>query len=145
MSVDKMGGGYKVTPTVEGDLRPIRNRVLVSDMEFGEQITKGGIIISDDDGTSRGIYPRWGKVYAKGPENDDSYNVGDWILVEHGRWTRGINLKTADGNELLIRMVEAESILGVSDHRPNDYRIGEEMGSMKADVRPEDFVNRPNF
>jgi len=144
-NVQKMGGGYKVTPTIQGDIRPIRNRVLVTDMEFGEQITKGGIIISDDDGTSRGIYPRWGKVYAKGPENDDSYDIGDWILVEHGRWTRGVNLKLSNGSEHLIRMVEAESVLGVSDKRPDDHRIGEEMGSFESNHRPEDFTNRPDF
>ena len=51
--------------TIKGDLRPVKNRVLVTDMFFGEQKTKGGIIISDDDGQTRGIYPRWGKVYAK--------------------------------------------------------------------------------
>jgi len=143
---EKMGGGYKVTPTVEGDLRPIRNRVLVTDMYFGAQTTKGGIIISDDDGTSRGIYPRWGKVYAKGPENKEAYNVGDWILVEHGRWTRGINLKTSDG-EHEIRMVEAESVLGYSDTKPEDHYIGEEIGSFQNsdNIRPEDFTNRPNF
>lgn len=145
--VQKMGGGYKVTPTIEGDLKPIHNRVLVSDMAFGEQKTKGGIIIGDDDGTSRGIYPRWGKVYAKGPENVDDYDVGDWILVEHGRWTRGINLVQSDGTKVEIRMVEAESVLGVSDERPDDVWIGEEMGDLtKSDnIRPEDFVNRPDF
>lgn len=145
--VQKMGGGFKVTPTIEGKLTPINNRVLVSDMAFGDQKTKGGIIIRDDDGTSRGIYPRWGKVYAKGPENTDPYEVGDWILVEHGRWTRGINLKQPNGEELEIRMVEAESVLGMSDERPDDISIGEEMGDLtKSDnIRPEDFVNRPAF
>ena len=61
------GGGFKLTPTITGELRPIQNRVLVTDMHFGEQKTKSGLIISSDDGETRGIYPRWGKVYAKGP------------------------------------------------------------------------------
>ena len=41
--------------------------------------------------------------------------------VEHGPLDKRRQPKTADGDELLIRMVEAESVLGVSDRRPNDY------------------------
>ena len=110
---------------LKGDLRPIKNRVLVSDMHFGEQKTKSGLILRDDDGTSRGIYPRWGKVYAKGPDNNDSYNIGDWILIEHGRWTRGVDIDNGN-EELTLRMVEAESVLAYSDEKPADVYIGEE-------------------
>jgi co-chaperonin GroES (HSP10) len=110
---------------IKADLRPIKNRVLVSDMHFGEQKTKSGLILRDDDGTSRGIYPRWGKVYAKGPDNNDAYNVGDWILVEHGRWTRGVDIDNGN-EELTLRMVEAESVLAYSDEQPTDVNIGQE-------------------
>ena len=48
------------------ELRPIHDRVLVTEMEFGEQKTAGGIIMPGDDGIARGIHPRWGKVIAKG-------------------------------------------------------------------------------
>ena len=125
MSTDGMGGGFKVTPKVNGKLNPIRNRVIVSDMNFGEQVTKGGIILTGDDGKTRGIYPRWGKVHAKGPENKDEYQVGDWILVEHGRWTRGIDVNEGNG-ENTLRMVEAESIMGWSKEKPADVSIGNE-------------------
>ena len=97
MSTEGIGGGFKVTPKAKGKLSPIKNRVIVSDMHFGEQITKGGLIITDDNGSTRGIYPRWCKVHAKGPDNTDSYEVGDWILVEHGRWTRGIDVDEGNG------------------------------------------------
>ena len=59
----------------EGKLTAIGNRVLVSDMYFGEQTTKGGIILTSDDGDVRGIYPRWGKVHSKGPKNKDDYKA----------------------------------------------------------------------
>ena len=75
-----------------GGIRPIHDHVLVTDLYFGEQKTKGGIIIRDDNGTARGVYPRWAKVHAKGPTNKEEYNVGDYILVEHGRWTRKMEL-----------------------------------------------------
>ena len=62
---------------IKGTLTPIRDGVIVSDMYFGEQKTKSGLIIKDDDGTTRGIYPRWGRVHAKCPDNQEPYNVGD--------------------------------------------------------------------
>ena len=112
--------------TLEGKLTPIGNRVIVSDMHFGEQKTKSGLILRDDDGTSRGIYPRWGKVHAKGPENKDGFEVGHWILIEHGRWTRGVKIDEGDGIEKELRMVEAESILAWTDEKPDEVMIGNE-------------------
>ena len=125
---------------VKGELRAVGNRVLVSDMYFGEQKTASGIIIQDDDGTTRGVYPRWGRVYKKGPHNDDPYSEGDWVLVEHGRWTRGI--KIGDGEEELeIRMVEAESILGWADEKPEGIVIGNEYSDGEsASFDPSSFV-----
>ena len=128
--------------TIKGTLTPIGNRVLVSDMYFGEQKTKFGLIIRDDDGTTRGIYPRWGKVYAKGPNNNEEYNVGDWVLVEHGRWTRSVNIDNGSG-ELEVRMVESESILMWSDEKPTGAVFGKEYtDGQGVDIRPEDFINK---
>ena len=122
---------------VKGSIRAINNRVLVSHMHFGEQTTKSGLIIKTDDGTTRGIYPRWGKVYDKGPLNNDDYKVGHWVLVEHGRWTRGVEL-----NDITIRMVEAESILAYSETKPEDVQIGAEYKDGEhATVDPSSFVN----
>lgn len=129
--------------TIKGKLKPIRNRVLVTDMYFGEQTTKGGIIIGSDDGKTRGIYPRWGKVHAKGPENKDDYNIGDWILVEHGRWTRGMKVDEGSG-EVEIRMVEAESVLAYSNEKPNDVFIGAEYSDGPATIDPGSFI-RPEM
>lgn len=128
--------------TVKGNLRPVLDRVIVSDMYFGEQRTKSGLIIKDDDGTTNGIYPRWGKVHAKGPKNTDDYNVGDWVLVEHGRWTRGVSIDEGNG-PIELRMVESESILGWQKEPPsNEVRFGDYIDtSPGVQHRPEDFVN----
>ena len=91
----------------------------MTDMEFGEQKTSGGIIIPGDDGQARGIHPRWCRVLAKGHENNDDYEVGDWILVEHGRWTRGVKVEMAQEGKITIRAVEAQSVLGVSKTKPD--------------------------
>ena len=40
-------------------------------------------------------------------QNDDDYPAREWILVEHGRWTRGCKIDNGE-KELVIRMIEAE-------------------------------------
>ena len=51
---------------VKGKIVPIRDGVIISDMNFDEQKTASGIIIKSDDGKSEGVRPRWGKVWAIG-------------------------------------------------------------------------------
>ena len=103
--------------TVENDIKPLKKRVLVSDMHFGETKTKGGIILSDDDGSESGIHPRWGKVYAIGDQQED-VKVGEWVMVAHGRWSRGFKIKKK-GVELEVRMIDDNDILLVSDDEPD--------------------------
>ena len=114
--------------TVENDITPLKNRVLVSDMHFGETKSKGGIIIVDHDGTAEGIHPRWGKVYAVGRDQVD-VKVGEWIMVSHGRWSRAFKLKRKEvgsagdiGVELEVRMIDENDILLVSDEEPDFNR-----------------------
>ena len=102
------------------DITPLKKRVLVSDMHFGETKTAGGIILVDDDGSEAGIHPRWAKVYAVGNEQDD-VTVGQWVLVAHGRWSRALKVKK-DGTELEVRMIDENDILLVSDDEPEQNR-----------------------
>lgn len=140
MNNEMMGGGFKVTPTIKATkLTPIKKNVIVEDMYFGEETTKGGLIVTNDDGKDRGIKPRWAKVYAKGPENIEPYEVGDWVLIEHGRWTRGFDLDDGDVQKNL-RMVEVESILLYTDEEPDRHAtIGDMTGADTASFRAEDF------
>ena len=94
-------------------LKALQNNVLVSDMVFDERISTGGIVLLNDNGKGNGIRPRWGRVYAVGPEQKD-VNVGDWVLVAHGRWTRGLDIEDETG-ELTIRKIDPKDILLVSD------------------------------
>jgi co-chaperonin GroES (HSP10) len=91
-------------------------------MDFGMQKTKSGILITSDDGKASGIKPRWGKVWAVGPEQQD-VKVGDWVCVEHGRWTRTIELEQDDGNILELRRVETNAIMISSEEKPSDVDI----------------------
>jgi co-chaperonin GroES (HSP10) len=106
---------------VKGKLKPLRNNVLVTDMGFEEQKTASGIVLHSDDGKAHGVKPRWAKVWAVGPEQKDVH-IGEWIYVEHGRWTRGIKVEE-DGKEVIIRRVDTEAILLQADEKPNDIYI----------------------
>ena len=91
-------------------------------MEFGMERTTSGLYIPSADGKTQGIMPRWGQVWAIGDEQTD-VSIGDWVCVEHGRWTRTIEYKNEDGSITEVRMVDAEAIMMVSDENPNDvYR-----------------------
>jgi co-chaperonin GroES (HSP10) len=125
--------------TIKGTLKPINDRVLVSNMYFGEQTLKSGLIISDDNGSTRGIYPRWGQVHAKGPKNDSAYQIGDWVLIEHGRWTRSVKIDEGTG-ELELRMVDADCILAFSNEKPTGVQFGKEYNDGDhATISPESF------
>lgn len=102
---------------VKGTIKPLRDYVMVSDMNFDEVRLQSGIILRKDDGKSHGIRPRWAKVYAVGQEQTD-VKVGQWILIEHGRWTRGIKVEEPNGEEVVIRRVDNECIMMVSDEQP---------------------------
>lgn len=126
-------------PIIVKRVRALHDDVLVYDMFFGEQTTSSGIVIGNDDGTTRGIYPRWAKVYKVGPEQKD-VREGQWILIEHGRWTRKIKIDDGE-SEKEIQKVETKSILAVSDERPNEYQIGQEYrDGAGVDIKPEDFL-----
>lgn len=107
---------------VKGTIKPLKKKVFVSDMEFGVERTASGIFIPGADGKTQGIMPRWAKVWAIGPEQSD-VKIGDWILIEHGRWTRTIEFENQSGEVAEIRMVDHDAIMMISDQKPNDvYR-----------------------
>ena len=106
--------------TVDHDITPLKKRVLVSKMHFGETKSKGGIILIDDDGSEGGIHPRWAEVYAIGNKQED-VKIGQWILVSHGRWSRALKVKK-DNVELEVRMIDEDDILLVSEEEPEQNR-----------------------
>jgi len=110
------------SPTVISEIRALRDSVLVKDMEFKGRQLSSGIILPSDNGKADGIRPRWGQVYAIGPEQKDVH-CGQWICVAHGRWTRGLDIQDDEGVKT-IRRVDPKDILLVSDEHPgNDDTI----------------------
>lgn len=120
MDIQKVKRGY-LSNEVSG-IKPIGKTVLITDMNFEFRTTSAGIILPGDDAKNSGIRPRWGKVFAIGPEQED-VAVGQWILVDHGRWTRGIDV-TVDGVRQTIRKVDNKDILLVSDEPVVDDTMG---------------------
>jgi co-chaperonin GroES (HSP10) len=104
-------------------LRPLKDAVIVSDMNFEERLSTGGIVLVKDNGKSSGIRPRWGRVYAVGPEQKD-IKIGTWICVEHGRWTRGIDIEDETGKQTL-RRVDPKDIMMESDEEPQDVTFSQ--------------------
>ena len=94
-------------------IQPVNKHILVTDMTFDVRITRGGIWIPNDNGTGAGIRPRWGRVYAIGPKQTE-VKIGQWILVAHGRWTRGLDIEDESGKRT-IRRVDPNDILMISD------------------------------
>ena len=108
--------GYKFANKVK-KLIPLRDHVLATDMNFGQRTLSSGLILLGDDGKTDGIRPRWCRVYAVGPDQQDVV-PGQWILVEHGRWSRGIEVEI-DDVQFTLRRIDATAIMMVSDEEPN--------------------------
>jgi len=104
---------------------PLYDSVIVSDMMFEERVSQGGIIIPNDDMKDSGIRPRWAKVYAIGPDQKD-IKVGQYILISHGRWTRGIKIDDGDSIKT-IRKVDNNDILMVSDEPVHDQTMSDKV------------------
>ena len=91
--------------TIKGKLIPLRDIVFVKNLESGARKTAAGIFILDDNMKDTGIRSRWAEVYAVGPEVTE-IKVGEWVLVNHGRWTFGMDHEDPEGNVTKIWRVE---------------------------------------
>jgi len=138
------GGSQKYLRPLEGfkSIRALHDDVLVVDMNFEAGMTGGGIFLLGDDGKQRGLRSRWGLVYETGPEQKD-VKKGQWVLIEHGRWTRGIKFNNQEGETQTLRKIDPNCMLLVSDEDPR-ARI-ETFNPDEIDTgpgvthRPEDF------
>lgn len=93
--------------------------IIITDLECGETINESGIIIPEEKFTGKNIRPRWGKVAAVGNKIND-IKEGDWIYMEHGRWTHGIQTMK-DGKKTMVWMVDYQGVLLVSDKPYSQY------------------------
>lgn len=123
---------YSAHKISKQQLKPLNDAVIVSDMNFDERLSTGGIVLVKDNGKSSGIRPRWGRVYAVGPQQKD-IKVGTWICVEHGRWTRGIEIEDENGPQT-IRRVDPKDIMMESDEFPQDTTFSD---AINIEAKPD--------
>ena len=121
-------------------VRPLSKDLLVINMDMGEMKSDGGIVIQSDDGKAHGVKPRWAQVYKVGTDCEIDVKEGQWVLIEHGRWTRKIKIDDGQG-EKEFQKVEVKSVIAVTNERPNDFYIGQEFSNGSSmDINPEDFM-----
>jgi co-chaperonin GroES (HSP10) len=117
-------------------IKPLGKNVIVRDMNFEERTLDSGIVLLGDDGKTDGIRPRWAQVYTVGPNQTD-VTVGQWVLLEHGRWSRGIKI-IKGGEEFTIRRADPDAIMMVSDEEPNSESIA---NSVHAERKTREFAD----
>ncbi len=116
---------FQYEPSKINTLTAHHDTIIVSDMSFDARITNSGIILPGDDTKLSGIRPRWAKVYAIGPKQK-SVSVGQYVLIAHGRWTRGVKIEDHEG-EKTIRKVDPNEILMVSDEPVQDDTLSDKV------------------
>jgi len=114
-------------------LRPLSGKVFVEDIQRGERMI-GRIILGNDDGKNHGVRSRWAKIHAVA--NDITHvKVGEYVLLKHGRWTRGIKID----DEREVFMIDfPEGVLLVSDEIPEDWEHTFSVDTIQAEHRHRD-------
>ena len=82
---------------------------------YGVTKTKGGLMVMEHNMTDGAIRPRWFHVTAIGPDQND-VSVGDYVLVEHARWSRKITVDFGQDGDLYH--IDEKEILLVTDRNP---------------------------
>jgi len=123
-------------------VHPIKDKILVTEMKFNERYTSGGIFIPSDDMQIQGVHPRWGKIYAVGPDQHE-LKVGQYVLVAHGRWTRGVHIVDGTGPHT-IRMVDNNELWMVSDEEITDENMGVPLTQDQMNGAPKGGIPRMN-
>jgi co-chaperonin GroES (HSP10) len=109
-------GGIRFTHKIKR-LMPLKDNIIVKNMTFEQRTLKSGIVLLGDNGKTEGIRPRWAQVYAVGPDQSD-VAAGQWIMIEHGRWSRALQVEVGD-EEFLIQRVDPAAVIFVSDEQPD--------------------------
>lgn len=100
-------------------IKPLHDKVLgrMVDRIGAERTSAGGVIIVENDTSEGVIRPRWFEVTHVGPKQED-IAVGQYVLVPHGRWSRGIDLVGHRREEDKIFLIDHDEILGLQDDNP---------------------------
>lgn len=112
----------KQTTYTVNNFTPLADKVFVTEMDAGVRLTASGLILADDDMRTSGIRSRWARVWKIGPKVQD-ISVGEWVLVEHGRWTNGLDMELENGEVITVWHIDyPNAVLLVSDVDPREHK-----------------------
>lgn len=95
-------------------IKAIADHIVAINGDFGDQVTESGIFIKSTAGKSEGIVPRWFQVHSVGPSSKMPVQSGQWVLVEHGRWSDSFKM---DGVEYW--RLDPQGCMAVQDEAPS--------------------------
>lgn len=75
----------------------------------------GGIILKDDDATETSIRARWFQIYSVG-DDIDWIKEGDYVMVDHGRWSNGLKIN----DDLKLHLLDNKDCLAMTDSDPTN-------------------------
>lgn len=101
-------------------IKAYKNHVLAELVDKGMRLSKGGILIIDDDMQQQGIRPRWFRIYSAGSRTYDLKD-GEYVLVQHGRWSRGFRINLEGEDKWLYKLDYPDAIMLASDELPSEY------------------------
>ena len=113
-------------------------KVVVHNMERGEAATNFGFVLGNDEGKTHGLRSRWAQVYAKGDDITE-FEVGHWVLVSHGRWTKGIDLH--DEHLYMIDWPSGVTMVSDSIEMPSFKSMSAHKSAKEFEYRPEMFTD----
>lgn len=95
-------------------LQPLKDKIIGQMVvPFGsEQTTKNGLILTKEVGDAV-----WFSVTHVGPEQDD-VEIGQYVLVPHGRWSRGVSLENSLDEKDKLFLIDGDAILGMQNDNP---------------------------
>jgi hypothetical protein len=96
-------------------VKAIADHLICVDGQFGHQTTESGIFIKSTAGTNAGITPRWFRIHSKGSSCNIAAEPGQWVLVEHGRWSSEFK-----HDEVTYWRVDPLGCMVVSDEKPEN-------------------------
>lgn len=95
-------------------IKAISDHIVAINGDFGDQVTEAGIFIKTTAGKSEGIVPRWFQVHSVGTHSKMPVKAGQWILVEHGRWSDSFKFEDVEYWRL-----DPIGCLAVQDEKPS--------------------------
>ncbi len=103
---------------MSASIKAVNDKVIgrMANPPSGTKTLASGIIIKDKDMDVSGIGPRWFEITSVGPEGPDYLKAGDYVLVEHGRWSNKLTVGLDD----YIWLLDNEKILMIADGYPLD-------------------------